>query len=70
MIKRRLLITGMHCTSCSLLIEGELMDMGVDATCDFAKGYVDVSYDEKKIQEERIIKAIETLGYVVSNPSR
>ena len=65
MINKRLYITGMHCTSCSMLIEGELMDIGVDATCDYAKGYVDVSFDEKKILEKKIVGVIERLGYKV-----
>jgi len=48
-----------------MLIEGELMDIGVDATCDYAKGYVDVSFDEKKILEKKIVGVIERLGYKV-----
>ena len=41
------------------------MDLGVEATCNYAKGYVDVSFDEKKIQEQTIRKIITRLGYVV-----
>ena len=55
----------MHCVSCSLLIEGELADIGVQAKANYAKQTVDVSFDEKKIILARIKEAIETLGYRV-----
>jgi len=65
MKKKRLMIQGMHCASCSMLIEGELMDIGVEATCNYAKGYVDVSFDEKKVKEQKIRNKITKLGYMV-----
>jgi copper chaperone CopZ len=48
-----------------MLIEGELGDIGVDATCDYAKGYVDVSFDEKAVSLRMIKMTIERLGYHV-----
>lgn len=65
-MKRRFHITGMHCVSCSLLIEGELSDTGVEATCNYAGGYVDVFWDEKKVKEKEIINIITKLGYAVT----
>jgi len=65
MIKRQLKLSGMHCVSCSMLIEGELEDMGVEAKANYAKQYVDVVYDERKITDTDIRKAIEKLGYTV-----
>ena len=65
MIQKRLTISGMHCASCSLLIEGELMDIGVDAICNFVKGYVDVAFDEGKNSEKEIAEVITRLGYKV-----
>ena len=65
MTKNRIFISKMHCVSCSLLIEGELMDIGVEATCSYRGGYVDVSYDEKNITEDTIKSTIERLGYNV-----
>lgn len=66
MTRKRLHVSGMHCVSCSLLIEGELSDIGVEATCNYAGGYVDVSWDEKKVKEKEIINTITKLGYVVT----
>lgn len=65
MIKKRLNLSGLHCASCSVLIEGELMDIGVEATCNYAGGYVDVSFDEKRVLETHIIQMITKLGYAV-----
>jgi len=48
-----------------MLIEGELMDIGVTATCNYSGGYVDVSFDEKKVGEKDIIKAIKRSGYSI-----
>jgi len=55
----------MHCSSCSMLIEGELMDIGIEAVCNYSGGYVDVVFDEKRILETHIIQAITKLGYAV-----
>lgn len=66
MITKTLKLSGMHCVSCSVLIEGELEDIGVQAKASYAKQTVDVTYDSKKTKEEAIIKAIEKLGYQVT----
>jgi copper chaperone CopZ len=50
-----------------MLIEGELEDMGVAAKAQYAKQQVEVTYDEKKVTEEAIIKVIEKLGYQVND---
>lgn len=50
-----------------MLIEGELMDIGVDAVCSYSAGYVDVTFDEKKNHEYEIVTVIEKLGYTVKN---
>ena len=57
----------LHCSSCSMLIEGEFTDIGIEAVCNYAKGYVDVSFDEKKAKEKDIIAVIKKLGYSVKN---
>jgi len=69
MTKKRLSISGMHCTSCSMLIEGELMDIGVEATANYTKGYVYVVYDTKKHSEKEIAGVITQLGYTVKSVS-
>ena len=58
-------LSGMHCVSCSLLIEGELEDIGVIAKANYAKQVVDCTYDEKKIAIANIQEVIEKLGYNV-----
>jgi len=65
MTTKTLKLHGMHCVSCSMLIEGELEDMGVQAKANYAKQLVDITYDPKKIKEEAIIGAIQKLGYQV-----
>jgi len=65
MITKTFQLSGMHCVSCSMLIEGELEDMGVQAKANYAKQLVEVTFDPQKTKEEAIIKAIEKLGYQV-----
>jgi Cu+-exporting ATPase len=65
MTKKTLQLSGLHCTSCSLMIEGELEDMGVTARVNYAKQMADVEYDESVMDEKKIVGAIEKLGYKV-----
>ncbi|MFZ5438017.1 MAG: heavy-metal-associated domain-containing protein [Patescibacteria group bacterium] len=60
-------INGMHCTSCSMSIDGELEDLtGVNsATTSYAKAETKVEYDSEKVNLEKIKKTIEALGYKV-----
>lgn len=65
MVKKVLKINGMHCTSCSLVIEGELDDIGVLAKAHYAQQLVEVQFDPAKVSEKQIISTIEKQGYVV-----
>lgn len=65
MITKTLKLSGMHCVSCSMLIEGELEDRGVQAKANYAKQLVEVTFDPKKIKEEAIVVVIQALGYTV-----
>jgi Cu+-exporting ATPase len=58
-------ISGMHCSSCAMNIDGELEDMaGVkSAKTSYAKGQVEVEYDPEKIDPEKIKSIIKSLGY-------
>jgi copper chaperone len=56
-------VNDMHCSSCALLIEGELEDIGVSASCSYAKGQVEVEYDAEKISESDITEAVKKAGY-------
>ena len=59
----------MHCTSCSLMIDGELEDTDgvIDAQTSYAKSLVKVSYDSKKVSPEKLKSVIEKLGYKASS---
>ena len=56
---------GMHCSSCSMLIDMTVGDLpGVaSAQSDYAKGKTRVEYDPTQISPDEIITAIEQAGY-------
>lgn len=57
----------MHCTSCSLNIDGELEDLdGVEsASTSYAKSEVKIECDPEKVSEKEMKKIVEGLGYEV-----
>ncbi len=59
-------IAGMHCTSCAMLIEGELEDRGLEGACNFAKGVLEVQDDSEVIDDAKVKEAVEAAGYKVS----
>lgn len=63
MVTKQFKIIGMHCTSCPLLIESDLEDIGVKASCNYAKETLEVVYDENRVSEESIIKTVRATGY-------
>lgn len=66
MKKIKLKITGMHCTSCAMTIDGDLEDFvdGVKSSCtNYAKQESEIEFDEKKAEIDQIIKQIEKTGY-------
>lgn len=65
--KITLKIKGMHCTSCAMNIDGALEDAeGVQsAETSYAQSKVTVSFDPKKINQEKIAKIISNEGYEV-----
>jgi len=62
-------IDGMHCTSCSMNIDGELEDTeGVySAETSYAKAKTVVAYDQTTITKEKIKSVIEKLGYLAKD---
>ena len=64
-------VTGLHCVSCGLNIDGSLEDLpGVQkAHTDYANGKTKVEYDKQQLNEDTLIKQIEKLGYQ-AKPSR
>ena len=61
----RLRTSGMHCRSCSMLVQMELEDLdGVEsAAADFAGGMTEVVYDPEVVSVEALINAIVAVGY-------
>lgn len=60
-------IIDMHCTSCSLTIDGDLEDTkGVKrASTSYAKAQTEVEFDPHIISEKQIIAVIKATGYTV-----
>lgn len=65
MIKRVYKVSGMHCPSCAMLIEGEFEDRGVRARCSYAKEIVEVEYEPTKLSDTEIKKIVAAAGYTV-----
>lgn len=66
MIKKVYKIQGMDCDSCAKMIELDMEDIGVKASCSYPKGELLVEYDAKKIDEKRLFDVIQTAGYSLS----
>lgn len=64
-MKQTLKIEGMHCNSCSQLIENNLRDKVNKISVSYAKGIAEIDFDETKITENQIRKKIKKLGYEV-----
>ncbi|MEK7534493.1 MAG: cation transporter [Patescibacteria group bacterium] len=61
----KLKISGMHCTSCAINIDGELEDTEgvIESNTNYARQQTEVKFDTDKIKEEKIIEIIKSLGY-------
>jgi P-type Cu+ transporter len=66
-MKKKFNVKGMHCKACEMLIKEGLSEIGGVKSVDISliRNTVDVDYDEKKIKDAQIIKAIEKEGYKV-----
>lgn len=56
-------IKGMDCASCAALIELELEDIGVAASCSYAAQTLTIKDNKQKHPEERIKEAVKKAGY-------
>lgn len=65
MKKKTYKISGMHCASCAMVIEGELEDVGVNARCSYAKETLNVEFDPAKVSEKQIEEVVAKSGYSV-----
>lgn len=67
-VKKKLKISGMHCTACSMNIDFDLEDLdGVKSSkTNYAKQESEVEYDEEKIKLQQILDQIKNTGYEAS----
>lgn len=58
-------ITGMHCGSCAMNIDGELEDTGkiISVSTSYAKAQTVVEFDPAQFSEDEIIAIIKKVGY-------
>lgn len=61
-------ISGMHCVSCAMNIDGELEDSGkvVSASTQYAKSESTITFDPTITSIDEIISLIATLGYTAT----
>ena len=62
-VKKKYKVEGMHCTSCAMMIEGELEDIGLVASCNYATASLEVEIESTQVDEEAIRKAVLKAGY-------
>jgi uncharacterized protein len=67
MVKKTFSIKGMHCNSCSTLIEKELQHKVNKITVSYSKEQAEIDFDPDKITEHEIKQKIEKLGYSCHN---
>ena len=64
-VKKKLKIEGMHCTSCAMNIDFDLEDLkGVKkAQTSYAKQETEVEFDEEEVKLEQVLLTIQKTGY-------
>lgn len=65
MVKKKLKIEGMHCSSCSLAIDMDLEDLEgiINVKTSYAKAETEIEFDPAKLDEEQILQTIKKSGY-------
>lgn len=63
MVKKRYKVKGMDCTSCAMVIESDLEDAGVKASCSYVRQTLDVEYDETRVSDKKITEVVRASGY-------
>lgn len=68
MTKKVLKIDGMHCVSCTMLVDGDLEDLkGVKSSkTNFAKAQCEVEFEEAEVDIDEIVRTVKGTGYKVS----
>ena len=65
LVKEKLKIAGMHCSSCAMNIDFDLEDLdGVNsAKTNYAREETEIEFDTEELQLEEILKQIQKTGY-------
>jgi sulfite exporter TauE/SafE/copper chaperone CopZ len=65
-------ISGMHCKSCEMLVEKELLQIKQikKAEVSYRHGHAQIFYDKKQPNETDLAKAIEKAGYKIGEPDK
>ena len=65
MTSLKLRIPDMHCSACAMKLEGIEGDLpGIQKIkASYHRQTLEVEYDESRVSEERILQAVEQLGY-------
>lgn len=60
-------LSGLHCSSCSLNIDGELEELNgvISSNTSYAKQISVITYDPNQVTPTSFIKVIEGLGYKI-----
>lgn len=68
MIKKKLKVQGMHCSSCAINIDFDLEDLeGVkSAKTSYARQECEVEFDPEKLEEKKILETIKKTGYTAT----
>ncbi|MBI2672581.1 heavy-metal-associated domain-containing protein [Candidatus Woesearchaeota archaeon] len=64
-MEKKIIVKGMHCKSCEILIKDELEEAGIKARVDYKKGEVTIENFDSKTDLANIHKIIEKNGYKV-----
>ena len=64
-VKKKLKIDGMHCTSCAMNIDMDLEDLDglKESRTSYIKQQSTIEFDEEQLNLDSIIKTIQKIGY-------
>lgn len=68
MVKKKIKITGMHCSSCALTIDMDLEDLDgvIKVQTSYARAECEIEYDGQKIDEKEVLDTIKKSGYTAT----
>jgi sulfite exporter TauE/SafE/copper chaperone CopZ len=69
-MKTTIKIKGMHCNSCSRLIEDDLSGSVNSVSASYTKGEAKIDFDESKISQKEIEEKIKKLGYEIDTETK